>query len=66
MDAICVRQCWNAAVREHQMIAAIRSNGRTAWHLLGTDEGHGFAKKANQDYQFWANLLFWRETLLSE
>ena len=49
-----------------QMIAAVRANGRTAWHLLGTDEGHGFAKKANQDYQFWANLLFWRETLLSE
>ena len=23
---------------------------RTAWHLLGQDEGHGFAKKANQDY----------------
>ncbi len=49
-----------------QMIAAVRANGRTAWHLLGTDEGHGFAKKANQDYQFWANLLFWRETLLSD
>lgn len=49
-----------------QMIAAVRANGRTAWHLLGTDEGHGFAKKANQDYQFWANLLFWRSTLLGE
>ncbi len=49
-----------------QMIAAVRANGRTAWHLLGTDEGHGFAKKANQDYQFWANLLFWRETLLTD
>src|SRR5699024_3158012 len=49
-----------------QMIAAVRANGRTAWHLLGTDEGHGFAKKVNQDYLFWANLMFWRETLLSE
>ncbi len=49
-----------------QMIAAVRANGRTAWHLLGQDEGHGFAKKVNQDYQFWASLLFWRETLLSE
>jgi dipeptidyl aminopeptidase/acylaminoacyl peptidase len=48
-----------------QMIAAVRANGRTAWHLLGQDEGHGFAKKVNQDYQFWASLLFWRETLLS-
>ncbi|GAA0638670.1 S9 family peptidase [Brevundimonas lenta] len=49
-----------------QMIAAVRANGRTAWHLLGQDEGHGFAKKVNQDYQFWAGLLFWRETLLNE
>ena len=49
-----------------QMIAAVRANGRSAWHLLGQDEGHGFAKKVNQDYQFWASLLFWRETLLSE
>ena len=49
-----------------QMIAAVRANGRSAWHLLGQDEGHGFARKVNQDYQFWASLLFWRETLLSE
>lgn len=47
-----------------QLIAAVRANGGSAWHLLGTDEGHGFAKKVNQDYQFWASLLFWRETLL--
>jgi dipeptidyl aminopeptidase/acylaminoacyl peptidase len=49
-----------------QIIAAIRSNGGTAWHLLGRDEGHGFGRKANQDYQFWASLLFWQETLLRE
>jgi dipeptidyl aminopeptidase/acylaminoacyl peptidase len=49
-----------------QVIAAIRSNGGMAWHLLGRDEGHGFAKKANQDYQFWASLLFWQQTLLRE
>jgi dipeptidyl aminopeptidase/acylaminoacyl peptidase len=48
-----------------QIIAAIRANGGTAWHLLGQDEGHGFAKKANQDYQFWVSLLFWEQTLLS-
>jgi dipeptidyl aminopeptidase/acylaminoacyl peptidase len=47
-----------------QIVAAIRSSGGTAWHLLGQDEGHGFAKKVNQDYQFWASLLFWEQTLL--
>ncbi len=47
-----------------QIVAAIRANGRTAWHLVGNDEGHGFAKKANQDYQFWTSLMFWQQTLL--
>ena len=49
-----------------QIIAAVRQNGREAWHLIGTDEGHGFAKKVNQDYQFWVNLMFWKKTLLAE
>jgi dipeptidyl aminopeptidase/acylaminoacyl peptidase len=47
-----------------QMVAAVRANGSTAWHLLGKNEGHGFAKKENQDYQFWASLMFWQQTLL--
>ena len=34
------------------MVAAVRAAGRPAWHLLGQNEGHGFAKKENQDYQF--------------
>jgi hypothetical protein len=28
------------------------------------NEGHGFAKKENADYNFWAGLMFWRESLL--
>jgi len=47
-----------------QIIKAIRAKGGTAWHLLGQNEGHGFAKKENADYQFWAGLMFWRQTLL--
>ena len=49
-----------------QIINAIRSNGGIAWHLLGTNEGHGFAKKENVDYQFWTSLLFWKQNLLAE
>ena len=48
-----------------QIVAAIRASGGSAWHLLGQDEGHGFAKKANQDYQFWTSLMFWERTLLA-
>ena len=47
-----------------QMIKAVRDRGGMAWHLLGQDEGHGFAKKANQDYQFWVGQMFWQQTLL--
>ncbi len=49
-----------------QIIQAVRSKGGSVWSLLGTDEGHGFAKKANVDYQFWSTVLFWKQTLLSE
>jgi dipeptidyl aminopeptidase/acylaminoacyl peptidase len=47
-----------------QMVAAIRANGGEAWHLVAADEGHGFAKKANSDYAFLAQLMFWQEHLL--
>jgi len=47
-----------------QMVAAVRAAGRPAWHLLGQNEGHGFAKKENQDYQFWVSLMFWQQHLL--
>ena len=53
------------ASEAEQIIRAVRAKGGTAWHLLAADEGHGFAKKANQDYQFWASLRFWQETLLA-
>jgi dipeptidyl aminopeptidase/acylaminoacyl peptidase len=49
-----------------QIVKAIREKGGTAWHLVGTNEGHGFAKKENIDYQFWASLLFWQKNLLGE
>lgn len=46
-----------------QIVDAVRAKGGTAWHLLAADEGHGYAKKVNQDYQFWASLLFWKQVL---
>ena len=49
-----------------QIVKAIRAKGGTVWHLLGQNEGHGFAKKENQDYEFWTGLMFWEKTLLGE
>jgi dipeptidyl aminopeptidase/acylaminoacyl peptidase len=47
-----------------QIVAAVRAKGRTAWHLIGKNEGHGFAKKENIDYQFWTEVQFWKQNLL--
>jgi len=33
-----------------QVLAAVRRNGLPVWYVLGKNEGHGFAKKPNQDY----------------
>jgi dipeptidyl aminopeptidase/acylaminoacyl peptidase len=34
------------------------------WWLLAKDEGHGFAKKKNRDFEFYATLEFVKEHLL--
>ena len=49
-----------------QMVAAVRANGKEAWHLVAANEGHGFRRKENQDYQFWTSLMFWDRYLLGE
>ncbi len=47
-----------------QMVEMVRKNGTPVWWLLGKDEGHGFAKKKNRDYQFYATVEFVKEYLL--
>jgi len=49
-----------------QMVAAVRANCQPAWHLLAANEGHGFSKKENADYQFWTSLMFWQQHLLGQ
>ena len=47
-----------------QMVATVRKNGSPVWYLMAKDEGHGFAKKKNQDFQFYATVQFIQEHLL--
>ena len=47
-----------------QMVETVRKNGGPVWYLLANDEGHGFAKKRNQDFQFYATVAFVQEHLL--
>jgi len=47
-----------------QMVATVRKNGTPVWYLMAKDEGHGFAKKKNQDFQFYSTVAFIQEHLL--
>jgi dipeptidyl aminopeptidase/acylaminoacyl peptidase len=47
-----------------QIVAKVRANGTRVWYLRAENEGHGFARKDNADFQFYATVLFMRETLL--
>jgi dipeptidyl aminopeptidase/acylaminoacyl peptidase len=48
----------------NQMKEKIKQNGGTVWYLMAKDEGHGFRKKNNQDFQFYATIEFVKEFLL--
>lgn len=47
-----------------QMKEKIQQNGGTVWFLMAKDEGHGFRKKNNIDFQFYATIEFIRQFLL--
>ena len=49
-----------------QMVAALKQRAVPVWYLLGKDEGHGFRKKSNQDFQFYATILFTQRYLLGQ
>ena len=41
-----------------QIVATVKKNGTPVWYMTALDEGHGFAKKVNADYQFYATIGF--------
>lgn len=52
-------------VAEAEQIArTVSKNGVPVWSLIADNEGHGFAKRENADYAFYARVLFLRRYLL--
>ena len=52
-------------VTESQQIAdALKKQGTPVWLIIANDEGHGYRKKANQDFQFYATVEFLEEYLV--
>ena len=47
-----------------QMVAAVRKNNVPVWFLMADNEGHGFRRKPNADYEFYATVKFLETTLL--
>lgn len=41
-----------------QIVAQARANGSPVWYLLAENEGHGFARKENADFRFYAVVRF--------
>jgi dipeptidyl aminopeptidase/acylaminoacyl peptidase len=52
-------------VSESQQIAdALKKQGTPVWLMIASDEGHGYRKKPNQDFHFYATVEFLQEYLL--
>lgn len=47
-----------------QIVAKVREQGTPVWYMRAENEGHGFARKENNDYLVWATALFLQQTLL--
>jgi dipeptidyl aminopeptidase/acylaminoacyl peptidase len=49
-----------------QMKRIVRGNGGEVWYLAAKDEGHGFRKKKNRDFQAAAQTLFLEKLFAGE
>jgi dipeptidyl aminopeptidase/acylaminoacyl peptidase len=46
-----------------QIVAALKKQGIVVWYVMAKDEGHGFQKKANRDFEFYATVEFLQQYL---
>ena len=49
-----------------QIVKVLEENKTPVWYLAAKDEGHGFAKKKNADFQFYTTVLFMQKYLLGQ
>ena len=47
-----------------QLVGKVRESGNPVWYLRADNEGHGFERKENADYQFYAMVMFLQFTLM--
>ena len=49
-----------------QIVAALQKQGTPVWYMVATDEGHGYRKKSNADFEFYASIAFLQKYLLQQ
>ena len=49
-----------------QIVAALKKQGTPVWYMVAKDEGHGYQKKSNADFQFYASIAFFEKYLLAQ
>ncbi len=54
------------ASESQQLVAKVRARGGEVWYLAAKDEGHGFRKKANRDFQQKAMVTFLEKQLAAK
>ena len=48
-----------------QIAAALEKQGTPVWYMVAANEGHGYQKKANSDFLFYATVDFLQQYLLA-
>jgi dipeptidyl aminopeptidase/acylaminoacyl peptidase len=48
-----------------QIVAVVRGNGVSVLYFVAKDDEHGFSRKSNGDYLFYATVMFVRQFLLN-
>jgi dipeptidyl aminopeptidase/acylaminoacyl peptidase len=49
----------------NQIVAGLKKQGTPVWYIMAKNEGHGYQKKQNQDYQFYVMVEFFQQYLLN-
>ena len=47
-----------------QIVETLQKTETPVWYIVANDEGHGFRKKRNSDFQFYATVMFIEQFLL--
>jgi len=49
-----------------QIVSALKKQGTPVWYMVAKDEGHGYRKKGNADFEFYASIAFLQKYLLPQ